>query len=445
MGVVETLEAERIDLAKTLRDMASKAIETNGGAFTDEQSAAVDELKAKFVAKGAEIERARSLVATQNELAEFLSAADAAKANDAALAGATTGARIPRQRKTIGQTFVGSEQYKTLVKTFPGGLIPDTHKGIHAGPVHIGGLKALLTGSDHDTSAGVLVPPDQLGVVAFPTTPLALRSLITVGTTGSDRIEYAQVLPFGQGSVNNAAGIKEATDDSVPPSGPVAGGVKPQSSIKFKKASADVITIAHWIAATKRALSDAGQLRTLIDQFLRDGIARRIEWLIVNGDASAPTAPDNEEWDGILNTTGVQDVPFSTNIFETTRKMVTAVAGAGGNLTAFAVSPATAEAIDLTTDGQQRYYGNGPFATGPTTLWGRPVVSVYDIPDDVIVGGEWSTCVLWDREQTTITATDAHEDFFIRNLVAVLGEARAAFGILNPQLMAIGHTGPAGP
>lgn len=446
MGAVETLVAERIDIAKLLREKADQAIAENGGVFTDAQIEEVDGLRAKFVEKTKDIDRARSLTATRDEVAEFLGKSDAEAVNETALSGSTLGVQFPRQRKSIGDTFLGSANYKGLMKNYPQGQIPETTRGINSGPVQIPGLKALLTGADHTTSAGILVPPQQIANVAYPVTPLGLRNLITVGTTGSDKIEYAQVLPAGVGgSVSNAAGIREATSDAVPAPAPPAGGVKPQSEMKFRKKSLDVITIAHWVAATKRALSDAGQLRTLIDAFLTDGIARKVEELIVNGDKDTPTAPDTEEWDGILNTSGVQDVPFDTNLFATARHMITHVQGAGGNLTAFAANPLVAESIDLAMDSSERYYGAGPFGTGPTTLWGRPLVTVYDIPDDVIIGGDWSTCVLWDRESTTITATDAHEDFFTRNLVAILAEARAAFGILNPQLMCIGHTVVAGP
>jgi hypothetical protein len=33
-------------------------------------------------------------------------------------------------------------------------------------------------------------------------------------------------------------------------------------------------------------------------------------------------------------------------------------------------------------------------------------------------------------------ASDSHADFFIRNLVAILGELRAAFGVLRPAAFA---------
>ncbi|MEE3918198.1 hypothetical protein V2I01_04875 [Micromonospora sp. BRA006-A] len=38
-----------------------------------------------------------------------------------------------------------------------------------------------------------------------------------------------------------------------------------------------------------------------------------------------------------------------------------------------------------------------------------------------------------EPEQANISITDSHADFFIRNLVAILGEQRDAFGVLQPN------------
>ena len=243
------------------------------------------------------------------------------------------------------------------------------------------------------------------------------------------------------GTRSGARGVYEAeTEDPVGGDvTPRRAGVKPKSKMTFRKQSADVITVAHWMPATKRALSDVRQLRTLIDAFLRTGVAREFERQMLAGDRENPVDAQYEEFDGLLNMTGVQSAPWRGNVIATARRILRQVKDKGGQVTAFAVSPAVNEAIDLLQDRTGRFFGNGPFSQGPQTLWGRPRVEVPDLGDDVIIGGEWSTLVLWDREDTTLTATDSHEDFFVRNLVAILAEARAAFGALNPQLMCVGE------
>ena len=49
--------------------------------------------------------------------------------------------------------------------------------------------------------------------------------------------------------------------------------------------------------------------------------------------------------------------------------------------------------------------------------------------------GDFRKCVLWDREQASIRTSDSHANFFIQNLVAILAEMRAAFGIVQPNAL----------
>ena len=436
-----TLETERNEILAEVRNIAAKAEEAGRG-FTDDEQATVTERLAKAAEKNEMIGRIKAVSATASEVAELMGKADADDLNADALKNARVG--LGRKATSVGRAFTDSDGYKALMKAH-NGHISDSTKGISMPAVQIGGFKSLLTGTDKDGGAGTLLQPDNLGVVEYrePFTG-GIRDLVTVGSTGSDKVEYAQVVAEGvdpDGTKSNARGVYEAeTDEPVDGTDvtPKMGGVKPKSKMTFRKQSADVITVAHWMPATKRALSDVRQLRTLIDAFLRTGVAREFERQMLAGDKDNPADAQYEEFDGLLNMTGVQSVAWRGNVISTARRHIRQVRDQGGIVTAFAVSPAVNEAIDLLQDKSGRFFGNGPFSQGPQTLWGRPRVEVPDLSDDVIIGGEWSTLVLWDREDTTITATDSHEDFFVRNLVAILAEARAAFGALNPQLMAVG-------
>ena len=41
--------------------------------------------------------------------------------------------------------------------------------------------------------------------------------------------------------------------------------------------------------------------------------------------------------------------------------------------------------------------------------------------------------MLWDREQTTIRVAEQHDDFFVKNMVAILAEERIALTIFRPE------------
>jgi len=101
--------------------------------------------------------------------------------------------------------------------------------------------------------------------------------------------------------------------------------------------------------------------------------------------------------------------------------------------------PTDVEKLDLLVDNENRYYFGGPGgsyvsaggAAGP--LWNLPIIESEAIPAGTAYVGDWSKAILWDREQASITMTDSHSDFFIRNMVAILAELRVAFGVIQPS------------
>ena len=66
-------------------------------------------------------------------------------------------------------------------------------------------------------------------------------------------------------------------------------------------------------------------------------------------------------------------------------------------------------------------------------LWGLKVVVTDAITENTALVGDFRHAVLWEREGVNVMVSDQHADFFIRNLLAILAEMRAAFGVLDPQ------------
>ena len=86
-------------------------------------------------------------------------------------------------------------------------------------------------------------------------------------------------------------------------------------------------------------------------------------------------------------------------------------------------------------DAQGGYYANGgPFAGGPTTLWGLPVAVTPAIAANTVLVGAFRTgaSLLW-RETMAVSLSNAHSDYFVRNLLAVLIEARLAMILSMPE------------
>lgn len=279
-------------------------------------------------------------------------------------------------------------------------------------------LKTLLTGLS-STSAGAFVETERLGIVDTGTyyRPLRVVDLLTRGSTGSDTVEYVR-----EGMhTNNAAPVPEATATTG------VSGTKPESAMLFSVVTEAVKTIAHWIPATRRALADAAQIRTLIDSFLRYGLDEALERQVLNGDGIG------ENFLGILETPGIQAQAYTTDILVTTRKARTKVLlGGRTNPNAFLMHPLDWEAFDLLKDNESRYYFGGPSVLGNPRLWGLPVVETETIAQGVALTANFRFAALWLRMAAQILVSDSHADFFVRNLIAILAEERAAFGVIRP-------------
>lgn len=279
-------------------------------------------------------------------------------------------------------------------------------------------LKTLITGAG-STLAGAFIVNDRRPIVDPGTfrQELRIQDLITTLTTTSDTIEYVR-----EGSHTNAAAtVAEATATTG------TSGEKPESAMVFSVVTETIKTIAHWIPATRRALSDAPQIRGIIDSFLRYGLQEELEAQIISGGGTG------EDFTGVLNTSGTTAQAWDTDILTTTRKARTKVRLTGrATPTAYVMHPNDWQTIDLLQDAELRYFFGGPTVMGTPRLWGLPVVEVEGMTEGTAVVADWRLAVLWDREQTNILVSDSHDNFFIRNLIAILAELRAGFGILRP-------------
>ena len=411
---------ERAEAAsKTAREIAQKAADDNRD-LTDTEKQDYDGAMAalKSVLEGIKTTKADQAVM------------DAAK-DFADSVGVPAASDVKSRVRSLGLTVVDSPEFKGMLGGFPEGRIPAQSR-VQSAPI---GVKSLFTGAS-STSAGAFVVNERTDIVEMlGRKPLTIRSLVSNRRTTSDAVEFVQE----SSHTNNAAVVAEATSaaartaaantttGAVTFTNASGGGYKPEGAWAFAVVTANVKTIAEWVPVTKRALADVAQLEGLINDQLSADVAEAEEGQILNGDGSG------ENFTGITATSGIQTQAYATDLFTTVRKGLTKLRTVGRvNPTALVLNPSDAEAIDLTKDGQDRYYYGGPSAIGQRTLWGVPVVESESQAAGTGLLGDFSKAVLWDREQTTVTMTDSHSDFFVRNLVAILAEERLAFGVTRP-------------
>lgn len=328
--------------------------------------------------------------------------------------------RIERP-KSMGQVFVESDEYTGSIKD----RAERNSRIGESDRVNVKAATDVIGGGAGP--GGALIVPDYLpGILPLPQRPLTVRDLFSQDTTDSDSISYAAQSAFD----NAAAAVAEAT--SVADS-----GAKPQSSIAWTRRTSAIETIATWMAATRKQLADAGQTRALIDNQLRLMLQLEEEDQLMNGNGTSPNLR------GILNVAGIQTLDLSAatstraNLdgLRTARRMV-ATGAARAQADGVVLNPIDSEEFDLMVDGEERYRAGDPFAAGPagpTPIWRMQRVESEAIAaGTALVGAFRVGGTVFEREGIVILTSDSHEDYFTRNLVAVLAEERLGFAVYFP-------------
>ena len=142
---------------------------------------------------------------------------------------------------------------------------------------------------------------------------------------------------------------------------------------------------------------------------------------------------------GLLNTTGVQSGEYSKtgdeamNLVKEIRRSLTKLRKVGAAANAILINPEDAEKIDLMQDTTNRFFGNGPWGTGPTTVWGRPLVECEQVAAGKVIVGDFKQLALLDRSGLSVEIFNQHKDYASRNLVYVRAELAAAQVIWRPS------------
>jgi len=402
------------------RAICEKA-ETEQRDFTAEERTQVEGYKEEAKSLKEQIKAAEGDAALRAAVADF--AAELATQPDPVQAAVVKG--------TLGERFVNAPEFKAWIKSIaPEGRVPE-RSALLSPPVlfkTLFGRKDLITG-ESDTSAGAFVQTDYTGIYEpLGRYPLTVLDLVSRRTTTSDLVEFVRQTV----KVQEAAVVAEANvTDYTGATGEVSGE-KPEGAVAFEKATEAVKTVAVWVPATRRALSDAAQIRGIIDQELRDDLNEEFEDQILNGDGVG------ENFTGVMNTANVLTQAFDTDILTTIRKARTNLAVNGRSRpTAIVLHPNDMETVDLLEDDQGRFYFGGPIDGGVQRIWRVPAVESESIDEGSALMGDFRKAVVWDREQANIQVSNSHEDFFIRNMVAILAEMRAAFGVIRPTAFCI--------
>tara|TARA_R100001369_G_scaffold92195_1_gene135991 strand:- start:37788 stop:39110 length:1323 start_codon:yes stop_codon:yes gene_type:complete len=318
------------------------------------------------------------------------------------------------RRKSIGEQFVESEGYKAFEAT-------GFSKSARAADLNV---KATLTTATTDAAGSV---GDAVNQTRLPSImPLAqrrmtVRDLLTQGQMDGNTLEYVKETGF----TNNAAPVAE-------------GAAKPESDLKFDLVSTSAKVIAHWMKASRQALSDVSQLRSIIDQRLLYGLAYVEEAQLLNGDGTG------QNLNGIIPQATAYSAPFTPSAataIDTMRLAMLQAALAEYPATGHVMHPTDWARIELTKNAGGDYIIGVPQGTAQPTLWSLPVVTTQAISIDKFLTGAFQLgAQVFDRWDARVETGYVNDDF-TKNLVTILAEERLALAVYRPEAFIFGDLG----
>jgi HK97 family phage major capsid protein len=309
--------------------------------------------------------------------------------------------------KSLGRSVVDDDKIKAFMKNPSGSVRIEVNAAITS-----------LTGS-----AGSLIAPDrETAIVGLPRRRMTVRNLLTVGSTGSNLVQYAKQST----RTNNAAVVSETAQ-------------KPESNYVWVLADAPVRTIAHWVPVSRQAMDDAPQLQTEIDGELRYGLDYAEEVELLNGSGSG------QHLSGLITNATAFSAAFvvsGSTMIDQLRLAKLQASLAEFPADGAILHPTDWARIELTKDGENRYIWANPRALGGPTLWGDPVVETQAISvDKFLVGAFKTAATIYDRMDAEVLISSEDRDNFIKNMLTVRAEKRLALAVKRPLALTYGDFG----
>ncbi|MEK7750434.1 MAG: phage major capsid protein [Acidobacteriota bacterium] len=270
------------------------------------------------------------------------------------------------------------------------------------------------------STPGILGAQRVEGIVPLARRRLTVRDLLRTKPVTAGQVDWIRELAF-----TNAASPQ------------AEGGSKAESADTFIIASDKVHTIAHWIPLTKQALDDLPELRVFIDDVLIYGLKLKEELELLSGDNLGDhlhgLIPQATSYAGSYAAAG------DTKL-DRLRHAVLELEDGDEACTGFVLNPRDAHDIDLIKT-EEGGVNKGSYVVGDPlggtllvkTYWRRPVVETNSITAGTFLAGDFGKALIADRMDATIDLSESHDDFFVKNKVAIRAEERMTLCVLRPS------------
>lgn len=324
---------------------------------------------------------------------------------------------MPEAKKveSIGQSFIGSEEYK--------GKLNMIARGMRFGSVSVE-VKNTLVGSDTN------VAPDRSSrIVSGAYLPFSMEALIPSVSTSSNAIEFTKEASF----TNSAAEAAE-------------GAQKGESALTWSLVNMPVSTVAHWIKISKQLAADAPALAAYVNSRMVYGVNQKVDTQLVVGDGTAPNLSGTYD-SGNYTAHGIANAALGSTLKKLVlfRQVIAQLYAAGYAPDAIVLNPADWATIEIelftTAAGQTLYNVN---AAGQAFLFGLPVIQSIGMAADTFQIGRFSEAyMIHNREGVVVEMSDSDSDNFTKNLITIRAERRLALATEKPAAVRGGDLTPA--
>jgi len=270
-----------------------------------------------------------------------------------------------------------------------------------------------------------LVAADRLaGINTTANRQLMIRDLIPTGTTTSNLIEFMRENTFTNNAGPQIGGSPEAYENVT----------KPESGITFSLATEEVVTLAHFIPASKQVIEDSAQLQSFISGRLTYGLKLYEDSELLVGTGT------NHRLNGIYTQATAYTVqsPQLTNKLDIVGEMVKQAEIANYSPDAIVMNPQDWFEIDILKVGSSatdiRYVVGDPRSMSTPNLWGYPVVVTNAMAaGTVLVGAFAMSSEIKDRQQASIDISYENSTNFEKNMLTIRAEERLALCVFRTE------------
>ena len=260
-------------------------------------------------------------------------------------------------------------------------------------------------------------------------TPAAVRELnifdiVPIRPIATDTVQYVtEDAPTNAASVIAEATAVAPTTDALP-----------DAAIVTSRGSMAVATVGVFVPVTEEQLADASEVAALVDDRLSWMVSDYMQNQIINGTGSGGQLTGTLAVTGIGNIAKAADEPT----FDTLMRGFTNVRWTGrARPNALFINPLDWQELRLLRTGDGIYILGNPDQSGPSRIWGVPVVQTDALTAGTALTGDYRAySVFRMRRGLVLESSDSHGRYFTNFLIAIRASMRGAMVHYRPAAFA---------